>query len=120
VEGGAPVAVLFCWLAVALLFVCAVLFFTPLRKLGCWLMAIFPAALCAAVLKDLAKGSTKVGAATYHSDLLVLLPLMGFLAITVVAALRPRWGWLFWIGWVLNAGICALIVFLTYFWKVFS
>ena len=113
-------AVLFCWFAIFLVVLCAVLFFTPLRKLGCWLMAIFPAGLCAAFLKELVKGTTKIGEATYHSELMVLLPLLVFLIITIVAALRPRWGWLFWIGWVLNAFVCALIVFLTYFWKVFS
>ncbi len=113
-------AVLFCWFAIALLFVSAALFFTPLRKLGCWLMALFPAALCAALFKELVKGSAKIGEATYHSDLIVLLPLLAFLAITILAAVRPRWGWVFWIGWVLNAMVCALIVFLTYFWKVFS
>jgi hypothetical protein len=113
-------AVLFCWFAVFLLVVCAVLFFTPLRKLGCWLMAIFPAALCAGLIKELAKGAKSVGEASYRSDLMVLVPLLGFIAIAVFAALRPRWGWLFWIGWLLNALVCALIVFLTYFWKVFS
>jgi hypothetical protein len=114
------VAVLFCWFAVVLLLVCAVLFFTRLRKLGCWLLVIFPAALCAALLRDLAKGAQKLGEASYQSDLKTLLPLVGFLAITLFAALRPRWGWVFWIAWILNALVCALVVFLTYFWKVFS
>lgn len=113
-------AVLFCWFAILLLVVCAVLFFTSLRKLGCWLMVVFPAALCAALLKDLTKGARKMGEASYHSDLMVLLPLFALLVITVLAALRPRWGWVFWIAWILNALVCALIVFLTYFWKIFS
>jgi hypothetical protein len=113
-------AVLFCWFAIVLLLVCAALFFTPLRKLGCWLLVIFPAVLCAGLLKDLAKGAQKMGQASYQSDLKTLLPLVGFLAITLFAAVRPRWGWAFWIAWILNALVCAIVVFLTYFWKVFS
>lgn len=113
-------AVLFCWFAIALLLVCAVLFFTPLRKLGCWLLVIFPASLCLGLVIDLAKGAQKLGEASYQSDLKTLLPLVGFLAVALFAALRPRWGWLFWIAWVLSALVCAVIVFLTYFWKIFS
>ena len=113
-------AVLFCWFSVVLLIVCALLFFTPFRKIGCWLMAIFPAALCADFLKELAKGSSRSGEMAFHGEIGALLVLLAFLIITVLAALRPRWGWLFWIAWILNSLICALIVFLTYFWKVFS
>lgn len=113
-------AVLFCWFAIVLLLACAVLFFTPLRKLGCWLLVILPAALCAALLRDLARGAQKLGEASYHSDLRTFLPLIGLLAITLFGALRPKWGWVFWIAWLLNALVCTLVVFLTYFWKVFS
>ena len=112
--------VLFCWFAIVLVLVCGVLHFTRLRRLGCWLLVIFPSALCAALLRDLAKGAQKLGEASYRSDFKTLLPLVGFLSVTLFAALRPRWGWVFWIAWTLSALVCSLIVFLTYFWKVFS
>lgn len=115
-----PVAVLFCWFTIILLVACAVLFFTRQRRVGCWLLVMLPAALCAGLLKDLAKGAAGLGEASYQSDLKTLLPLIGFLVITLFAALRPRWGWVFWIGWILSALVCAVVVYLTYFWKVFS
>ena len=113
-------AVLFCWFAIALVLASAVLHFTHLRKAACWLLVLLPAALCIGLATDLAKGAQKLGQASYQSDLKTLLPLVGFLAITVFAALRPKWGWVFWIAWLFSAVICAVVVFLTYFWKVFS
>ena len=113
-------AVLFCWFTITLVVVSAVLFFARWRKVGAWLLVLFPAALCAGLLKDLAKGAQKLGEASYQSDLKTLLPLVGFLAIALFAALRPRWGWLYWIAWSLSALVCGVVVFLTYFWNVFS
>jgi hypothetical protein len=113
-------AVLFCWLVVVLVLVSAVLHFTRLRTLACWLLALLPASLCFGLLRDLFKGTQQLGQASYQSDLKTLLPLVGFLAISVFAALKPKWGWLFWIAWLLGALVCAVVVFLTYFWKVFS
>ena len=113
-------AVLFCWFTIILLVVCAVLFFTRLRRFGCWLLVLLPASLSIGLLMDLAKGTQKLGEAGYRSDLKTLLPLLGYLAVALFAALRPKWSWVFWIAWVLSALICAVIVFLTYFWKVFS
>ena len=113
-------AVLFCWFAVVLVLGSAILHFTRLRTLACWLLALLPACLCVGLLIDLAKGAQKLGQASYQSDLKTLLPIIGFLAVAVFAAAKPRWGWLFWITWVLGALICAVVVFLTYFWKVFS
>jgi hypothetical protein len=114
------VAAIFCWLAVVLVLACAVLHFTRRRQLACWLLAIFPATLCVALLFDLAHGAAKLGQASYNSDIRTLPYLLGFLVITLLSALRPRWGWLFWIGWAFSAFVCAVVVFLTYFWKVFS
>jgi len=114
------VAVLFCWFAVVLVLASAVLHFTRLRTLACWLLALLPALLCVGLLMDLAKGAQKLGQASYQSDLKTLLPLTGFLALAVFAAVKPKWGWIFWIAWVLGSLVCAVVVFLTYFWKVFS
>jgi hypothetical protein len=114
------VAVLFCWFAIALVLGSAILHFTRLRTLACWLLALLPASLCVGLFIDLAKGAQNVGQASYQSDLKTLVPLAGFLAISVFAAIKPKWRWVFWIAWVLDALVCAVVVFLTYFWKVFS
>jgi hypothetical protein len=90
------------------------------RSLACWLLVLFPASLCARLLLDLARGAQKLGEASYHTDLRVLPYLLVFLAITVLAALRPTWRWLFWITWLITLPICAAIAFLTFFWKVGS
>jgi hypothetical protein len=114
-------AAVFCWFAMILLVVCAMLQFTSLRAIGCWLMTLFPAALCIGVLLDLARGGGKgSGAASYNSDLRTLAFLLVLFAVTALAALRPRWIWPFWIVWIFNAVFCGIAVYLTFFWKVFS
>jgi len=114
------VAAVFCWFTASLVFACAVLHLTRRRVLACWLLAMFPAALCVGLIFDLSHSAARLGQASYRSDLRTLPYLLGFLIITLLAALRPRWGWLFWIAWLFSALICAVVVFLTYFWKVFS
>ena len=113
-------ATLFCWSAIILLVACAVLEFTRWRILGTWLLVLFPAALCSALLVDLAHGVRKLGQAGYNDDLRTLPFLLGFLAIAVLAALRPTWRWVFWIVWVIGALFCSIAVYLTFFWHVFS
>lgn len=114
-------AVLFCWFAIVLLVVCAVLQFTSRRAIGCWLMTLFPAALCIGVLLDLAhSGERASGEASRNADLKTLALLFVLLVVTALAALRPRWIWPFWIVWLFNAVFCGIAVFLTFFWKVFS
>lgn len=113
-------AALFCWFAIILLLGCAILFFTPFRKVGCWLMVLFPLSLDVGILLDLAHGVQKLGQAGYNSDERILPVFLGLLILTVISAMRPRWWWLFWICWLLNAICCAIAVFLTFFWKVFS
>ncbi len=111
---------LFCWFAIVLLVVCAVLEFTRWRVLGTRLLILFPAALCFGLLLDLAHGPSKPSQASYHTDLRTLPFLLAFFAIAALAALRPTWRWLFWIVWLIAALICSIAVYLTFFWKVFS
>jgi hypothetical protein len=114
-------AAVFCCFAIVLLVICAILQFTSRRAIGCWLMTLFPAALCIGVLIDLARSGQKAtGAASSNSDLRTLGFLAVLLAVTALAALRPRWIWPFWIVWIFNAVFCGIAVFLTFFWKVFS
>jgi hypothetical protein len=73
-----------------------------------------------ALLFDLSHGAKDLGEASYHSDLRALPYSVAFLAISVLAALRPGWRWLFWILWLISAVMCAVMVYLAFFWKVFS
>lgn len=100
--------------------VAAVLHITGKRAVGCWLLAIFPASACAAALYDLSLGSTRIGLAAFESDQKQLVFCVLLLALTLFAALRPRWPWLFWIAWMPNLCVCAVLVYLAFFWKVFS
>jgi len=105
---------------VGLLIAAAALQLTGRRRLSCWLLALFPASLCVGCMVDLAHGAAQMGAGAYQSDLKQLIPCLVLLAIGVFAALRTQWRWLFWLAWVLNAFICGILVYLAFFWKVFS
>ena len=113
-------AILFCWAAIVLLITCAVLQFTRWRVHGTRLLVLFPAALCFGLLLDLAHGVVKLGQGAYNTDLRTLPYLLVFLAVAVLAALRPNWRWLFWIAWLVSALCCSIAVYLTFFWHVFS
>lgn len=113
-------ATLFCWFAIILLLACAALEFTRWRAIGTRLLVLFPAVLCLSVLLDLTHGVTQLGLAAYNSDLRTLPLLLIFLAIAILAALRPAWRWLFWIVWLIGAALCSIAIYLTFFWKVFS
>lgn len=113
-------AALFCVCAIVLLLACAIFFFTTWRKIGCWLLVLFPLALVIGILLDMARGIRTVGQAGFRSDAKILPYFLALLLVTVIAAIRPKWGWLFWIAWILNALCCAIAVFLTFFWKIFS
>ncbi|HUN86934.1 MAG TPA: hypothetical protein VMU48_21320 [Terracidiphilus sp.] len=105
---------------IAVLLAAAVLYLMRNQKVACWLLVPFPAFLCLAILRDLSGGIPKLGQSAFESDQKELLYCFFFLAMSLTAALRPRWPWLFWFAWVVNAFACALLVFLAYFWKAFS
>ena len=90
------------------------------RRLSCWLLLLFPTILCVAALADLARGSARIGLAAFESDEKQLAILLCFLAVSGIAAFRPGWRWLFWAAWVLNALVCGVLIYLAFFWKVFS
>jgi hypothetical protein len=105
---------------VVLLIAAAALHVVGRRSVGCWLLVIFPTIACVVALAELAGGSQRIGQNAYTSDEKQL----GFISIVLVlgllAAVRPRWPWLFWIVWVLNGTACAALVYLAFFWKVFN
>ena len=54
------------------------------------------------------------------SDQKQLAVALVMLAISIFAALRAQWRWLFWIEWFLNGIVCGMLIYLVFFWKVFS
>lgn len=103
-----------CWFAVILVIASAVLHLRRTRPLASWLLVPFPMSLGVVLWFDISHDSLHPGQAGYRSDLKTLPYLLGFLVITFVAALRPKWGWLFWIAWTFSALIAALLVFFTF------
>ncbi len=105
---------------VMILLVAAGLQLAARRRSACWLLAVFPAFACLAYLRDLSLGPQRTGLAAYQSDQKQLGAAFLLFAISVFAALRPQWRWLFWIEWIFNAIACGILVYLAFFWKVFS
>ena len=105
---------------IALLIAIAVMHATGRRAFACWLLVIFPAALCGACLVDLARGPAQLGEAAFKSDQKQLLYCLALLAMNLLAALRAKSSWLFWVSWLLDAAVCGILVYLVFFWKVFS
>ncbi len=106
--------------AIVLLLTAAILHLMGKRLVSCWLLVLFAAVPTVAVLIDLAYGVKRFGQASYNGDLRALPWLLVFLAVSVLAALRSRWRWLFWLVWLASALLCSVAVYLTYFWKAFS
>ena len=105
--------------AVALVIAAAALWFKRRRVSSCLLMT-FPATLCIMALVDLSGGAARIGQAAFESDLKQLAYVFCLLLLCLLAALRPSWGWLFWAAWAFSALVCGVLVYLAFFWKVFS
>jgi len=105
---------------IVLLLAAAALQLVGRRRIACWLLAVFPGFACVAYLRDLAQGAQRLGLAAYQSDQKQFGAALVLLAISVFAALRPQWRWLFWLEWIFNAIACGVLVYLVFFWKVFS
>ena len=105
---------------IALVTAAAAFHATGHRAPGCWLLALSPASLCAGFLLDLSRGVRQIGQAALENDRNQLAFCLVLLAACLLAALRPRWPWLFWIAWAVNALICAVLFYMVFFWKVFG
>ena len=107
-------------IAVALLLAAAVLHFKGRPRAACWLLVVFPGFLCLAYVRDLILGPAGLGQAAYASDQKQVVVALAMVAVSVFAAFRARWRWLFWLEWCLNAIVCGMLIYLVFFWKVFS
>ena len=106
-------------IAVALLLAAAVLQVTGHPRAGCWVLVVFPGFLLLAYLRDLALGPAHLGFAAYRGDEKQLVVALAMVAVSVFAAFRVRWRWLFWLEWCLNAVVCGILIFLVFFSKLF-
>jgi hypothetical protein len=88
--------------------------------LGCWLLVPFPVFNLVAILLELSRGAAKLGLGAFESDKRQLMYCIAVFVITLLAALRPKWPWLFWIAWSLNAFFATILFYATFFWKVFN
>jgi hypothetical protein len=105
---------------VILVLAAAALHATGNRVIGCSLLVLFPAFVCVAILYDLSLGVTRIGRGAFQSDQKELVFSLVLLVLSLFAALRPKWPWLFWIAWAPCALAGGVLVCLEYFWKVFS
>jgi len=113
---GATLAVI----VIALLLVAAALHLIGKPRASAWLLVIFPAFLCLAYIRELLQGPQRLGLAAYASDQKQLIVALAMLAFSIFVAFRTRWRWLFWLEWILNGIACGMLVYLVFFWKVFS
>ncbi len=107
-------------IVLALLLAAAGLQLAGKRSVGCWLLVLFPGFLCLAYLRDLSKGPRVLGLGAFQGDEKQLLVALCMLAVSIFAAFRTQWRWLFWLEWLLNGIVCGMLVYLVFFWKVFS
>jgi hypothetical protein len=105
---------------IALLLAAAALQLSGRLALSCWLLVVFPGFLCIAYLHELVQGPSRLGMGAFQSDQKQLVVALVMLLVSVFAALRSQWRWLFWIEWVLNGIVCGMLVYLVFFWKVFN
>jgi hypothetical protein len=105
---------------IAAVIAAAAFYATGHRLSGLWLLVLSPACLCVVILQDLSRGVRQIGQAAIESDHNQLKFCLALLALSLLAALRPSWPWLFWIAWTLNVLVCALLLYMVFFWKVFS
>ena len=105
---------------IALLVAAAVLHVMRSHRVAAWLLVTFPAALCAGIVLDLSKGAAALGQGAFEGDQKQLVYCFFFLALSLTAALCPKWPWLFRLAWVIDASVCGILVYLAYFWKVFN
>ena len=112
---------IFLVLVVAAILVSAAVFrIVGRRTLSGWLLVPFPAFSVAFGLFALADAPSRLGQAAFESDVKQVAFLSVLLLLSLGSALRSSWSWLFWIVWLAVSGVLGIVVYLEFFWKVFS
>jgi hypothetical protein len=97
----------------------AVLQFGGKRALSCWVLIPFPAIAVSFFIVALFR-APNLPKIVHSFQLINLACLAAPLTLSVLAALRPNWKWLFWTAWLLNSLLYAFFVFAFVFMKGFS
>jgi hypothetical protein len=105
---------------IALWLASAILRLTQGRVVAGWPLTFLPASMCVSSVLALSQGKAALGRAGFETDLRVLLYCLAALGLSVFSAIQWKLRWLFWTIWVCSGLFCALIVYLVFFWKVFS
>lgn len=111
---------LFATALVALWAASALLWFTRGRAIAGWLLTFLPASFVFLSVAEILKGKASLGRGTFETDERQLWFSLATLAVCVLSAVKWRWRWSFWAIWICTGLVCAVIVYLTFFWKVFS
>lgn len=90
------------------------------RVPGCWLLVLSAASLCIGIIRDLCLGVRQIGQAAIDDDHNHLMFCLVLLVLSLLATLRTNWLWFFWIVLTLNTMVCAVLLYIVFFWKVFS
>ena len=85
-----------------------------------WLLTLFPAVLCIGLLVDLAHGAQKLGQAGYNSDLRTLSVSSGLPRRRRSCRPAPKMGMALLDRLAPQRVVLRVVVYLTFFWKVFS
>jgi predicted DNA repair protein MutK len=105
---------------IAFLVAVAILHLKGRRVIGAWLLAFLPVLLCGVGVVDISRGAVQLGEGAFESDVKQLAFSVVLLVLSLIAALCPKWPWLFWLVWAVNGAVCGILVYLVFFWKVFS
>ena len=90
-------------------------------RASCWLLLVFPVVLSIVALFSYLNNAGRASPGTdLRSDQSMAIFCLSLLVLSVLAKLRPRWRWLFWLAWLPNAIACGTLVYLVLFWHVFS
>jgi len=89
-------------------------------RASCLLLLVFPVVLSTVALLSYSNGAGRSPGTDIRSDQNMAIFCIGLLVLSALAALRPRWRWLFWLAWLPNAIACGTLVYLVLFWHVFS
>jgi len=113
-------AFLIACLALVTMIMAVVYQFLGRLRASCWLLLVFPVVLSIVALLSYSNGIGKEAGTDLRSDQNMAIFCISLLALSALAVLRPRWRWLFWLAWLPNAIACGTLVYLVFFWHVFS
>lgn len=105
---------------IVLLLAAAALQIAGKRRTSVVLLILLPAFASTTAVVEMSKGALRIGGASYEADEKELAFFLAEIVLSVAAFWLSQWRWLFWLIWLVNAAVCGALVYLAFFWKVFS